>query len=62
MDRQLSRPQVVHYDYNEFVTDTTHNLVDIKEIDDGHNSPNCAYTISEDAKQKFVAIHDELNS
>ena len=66
MDHQFfSCPQEVHYDYNEYIplTDTTPNLVDIfKEIDDAHNSPKSVYTLSEDAKQEFIAIHDELNS
>lgn len=66
MDRQLfSCPQEVHYDYDEYIplTDTTPNVVDIfKEIDDAHNSPKSVYTRSEDAKQEFIAIHDELNS
>ena len=33
-----------------------------KEIDDAYDSPKSVYTLSEDAKQEFIAIHDELNS
>ena len=48
--------QVLYYE-------ATPNLVDLfKEIDEVHPLTKSVYTLSDDAKQEFIAIHDELNS
>ena len=66
MDRQLfSCPEEVHYDYDEYqpLPEGTPSLVDLfKEIDEAHTLSKSVYTLSDDAKQEFISIHDELNS
>ena len=66
MDRQLfSCPEEIHYDYDEYrpLPEATPSLVDLfKEIDEAHPLSKSVYTLSDDAKQEFIAIHDELNS
>ena len=54
----------MHYDYEyRPLSETAPSLVDIfNEIDEAHPPTKSVYTISEEARQEFIAIHDELNS
>ena len=66
MDRQLfACPNEIHYDYDEYrsLPESTPCLKEIfKEIDEAHPlSSTSTYTLQEDAKLEFIAIHDELN-
>ena len=65
-DRQLSAcPNEIHYDYDEYrpLPESTPCLKAIfKEIDEAHPlSPTSTYTLQDDAKLEFIAVHDELN-
>ena len=66
MDEQLfACPNEIHYDYDEYRSlpeSTTCLKAIFKEIDEAHPlSSTSTYTLQEDAKLEFIAIHDELN-
>ena len=64
--RQLfACPYEIHYDYDEYrpLPESTPCVKAIfKEIDEAHPSSSIStYTLQEDVKLEFIAIHDELN-